>query len=169
LKHVTRLAIAVLALGAGAAGAATYTASVDATNPAEIFFDTSTLLVAPGSFADLVNVSWTAPPSGGFASAAVTNVRSSGRNITFSSVQLFDGLDGTGSLLSSGADLYFSDVLVSGTQFSVKLSGTATGTAGGQYILTGSVVPVPEPETYAMMLAGVVAVGFMAARRRRRN
>ena len=31
--------------------------------------------------------------------------------------------------------------------------------------LTVGVTPVPEPETYAMMLAGLVAIGFLARRR----
>lgn len=36
------------------------------------------------------------------------------------------------------------------------------GTYGGNVFAT----PVPEPETYAMMLAGLAAVGFLARRRR---
>jgi hypothetical protein len=30
----------------------------------------------------------------------------------------------------------------------------------------GSVTPVPEPETYAMLLAGLGLIGFTASRRR---
>lgn len=49
--------------------------------------------------------------------------------------------------------------------YSVK--GLATGLSGGQYTLASSVSAVPEPETLAMMLAGLGAVGFIAMRRRR--
>ena len=37
--------------------------------------------------------------------------------------------------------------------------------AGGKYGVSINVSPVPEPETYAMMLAGLAALGFLARRR----
>lgn len=49
--------------------------------------------------------------------------------------------------------------------YSLTVSGT--GVTGGSASYGGNIVamPVPEPETYAMMLAGLVAVGFLARRR----
>ena len=43
--------------------------------------------------------------------------------------------------------------------------GVANGTSGGIYTGAISVTAVPEPETYAMMLAGLAALGFLARRR----
>ncbi len=52
-----------------------------------------------------------------------------------------------------------------GAMFKLTVSGTGiTGTSasyGGNLVAT----PVPEPETWALMLAGVGAVGFLARRR----
>ena len=47
---------------------------------------------------------------------------------------------------------------------------TGTGITGSTASYGGNVVatPVPEPETYAMMLAGLGAIGFLVARRRSR-
>jgi len=48
--------------------------------------------------------------------------------------------------------------------YQLKVSGTAVGATasyGGNIVAT----PVPEPETYAMLLAGLGVVGFLARRR----
>lgn len=57
----------------------------------------------------------------------------------------------------------------------ISLNGAAKVTAMDEIVtlnpttgaLTIAVAAVPEPETYALMLAGLAAVGFVAARRRR--
>jgi hypothetical protein len=46
------------------------------------------------------------------------------------------------------------------------VTGTTSGTAGGIYAGALSAQPVPEAETYGMMLAGLGLVGFMVSRRR---
>lgn len=46
-------------------------------------------------------------------------------------------------------------------------NGGGTGTASGQVLVQAfGIAPVPEPETYAMFLAGLGLVGFMASRER---
>jgi hypothetical protein len=57
-----------------------------------------------------------------------------------------------------------------GTTFALEAS--IANFAGGPetflvYNLGTSVAPIPEPETYALMLAGLGALGFIARRRRR--
>lgn len=55
---------------------------------------------------------------------------------------------------ASGAGNYF-----------LAVGGIANGTQGGIYTGAISVTAVPEPETLAMMLAGLGALGFLARRR----
>lgn len=47
----------------------------------------------------------------------------------------------------------------------LTFSGVGTGSAGGKYRLEMSATPVPEPENFAMLLAGLGLVGTVARRR----
>ncbi len=47
-----------------------------------------------------------------------------------------------------------------------EITGTVLGSKGGSYILDSYISPVPEPETYAMLLAGLGMIGFSLRRRR---
>jgi len=49
--------------------------------------------------------------------------------------------------------------------YHLHFTGMVNG-AGGQYSAAINATPVPEPETYAMLLAGLGAVGFLARRRK---
>lgn len=48
-----------------------------------------------------------------------------------------------------------------------KVTGTVDGPFGGSYLLSSNLVPVPEPETYALMLAGLGAISMLMRRRTR--
>lgn len=71
---------------------------------------------------------------------------------------------GTGTSTSAGVTLN-NVALTPGQRYAYVVSGTDTGAAGGFYSFTASASPVPEPETYALFLAGLAAVGFVARRR----
>jgi hypothetical protein len=66
----------------------------------------------------------------------------------------------------SVSDLPLGNVSINAnTSIAIEVTGMYTkpgATFNGQLVLT----PVPEPETYAMMLAGLAAMGFLAVRRR---
>jgi hypothetical protein len=61
---------------------------------------------------------------------------------------------------------YISDTgyLVSGNYF-IEVTGYGAGSKGGAYSFTASAVPVPEPETWAMLVAGIGLVGLQLRRR----
>lgn len=54
------------------------------------------------------------------------------------------------------------------TGVNTEITGVGPGAfTGGSIIGSGNVQAIPEPETYALMLAGLGALGFVARRRRR--
>ncbi|HEY4083245.1 MAG TPA: FxDxF family PEP-CTERM protein [Burkholderiaceae bacterium] len=78
----------------------------------------------------------------------------------------FDGTSGT------AANAHTVD-LVAGNYF-YAVSGTALGSGdaaqnAGIYNIASTIAAVPEPETYALMLGGLIAVGSICARRRKRS
>ena len=60
-------------------------------------------------------------------------------------------------------------MLTAGASYYYTVTGTANGGVGGAYSFIASASPIPEPGTYALMLAGIGVVGFMAFRRRDRS
>jgi hypothetical protein len=74
-----------------------------------------------------------------------------------------------GTQLSSGVSDQWSfnyNDLAAGTYY-VQVSGSVLSNASGKYYADIALAPVPEPETYGMMLAGLGVVGFMARRRKK--
>ena len=88
--------------------------------------------------------------------------------------QNVSNIDGLSYTLYSGSEsLYtfdgnnstnWAEALPAG-DYVIKVTGNANGSHGGTYGLAMQLAPIPEPQTYAMLLAGLGLVGFAARRR----
>lgn len=88
----------------------------------------------------------------------------------FNSVSLLNGSNqvvATGSITNSGKGFSLAAANLSGGgAYTLSVTGIATGTGGAaNYAVAGAVSPVPEPESYAMMLAGLAVMGAIARKR----
>ncbi len=90
-------------------------------------------------------------------------------DITGLTVNVWDGVhpNGTTNFATfSGNNITTSFGTLAAGQYHLDITGTIGPDAyGGQYSVALSATPVPEPETYAMFLAGLGLMGFMARRR----
>ncbi len=152
------------ALIAGAAGAATLDAVAVST----------TATPAGNSFSDVVLGSFTLTQASdvtGSVLAATTVGFGNGLTLPLQSVSFsFAGLNGLTDLDASASGFHYAN-LAAGT-YQLLASGSLSGPGfGGIAVLSTTLnvtaaAVVPEPATYALMLAGIAAIGFVARRRR---
>lgn len=81
---------------------------------------------------------------------------SAGTLVTHGS-QLSTGLTDQWTLSSDG---------LSAQSYYLQVSGSVLSNAAGNYTASAALAPVPEPETYGMLLGGLALLGVMARRRK---
>ena len=170
-KLLTSVAVAAaLSTAAFSASAATIYGSVESDTFASLsnsgsgpntFSDWTIGTVTIGSTSDFSGYVWAydALIAGTGAKMKITNLAS----VTFTNTSVTNG---NGTILSTSGDSFSFKNVAAGT-YSIQVSGTL-GTANVQKALLGAdytITAVPEPESYAMLLAGLGLMGTIARRR----
>jgi hypothetical protein len=143
----------------------TFTATTNSANPASIFLYASDIdFTTGGSF--LLGIGGTNSGDSGtvtgraWGGTSDAALQFSGANLIRSSGAL------AGAVYSASAEGLFSPVVNPySLTIGVAISRTSAGTSTGDLNL--QVAAIPEPETYALMLAGIGVLGFVARRRKR--
>lgn len=157
LKHLAAAAV----LATGAAGSWAVGGPLDLSTGSTGFATTPTA----GAFTDLWTFTLTAP---GIISGSITSILNGAQDVDFTSIQI----TGVGPAISFSqllADPVETWGLVGTTvaagSYTLRIAGTNSA-AIGSYAGNLAVSPVPEAETYAMLLAGLLAVGMKIRPRR---
>ena len=161
--------LAVAALSALAVGAQAADENIDWGNHGDLQV-AAILHNTPGAFTDTITFS--IPGLSDIASTTVANNLLSVLNLDGGSVSLYQEAGATDNLLgqynfdgTTGSSWHTLAGLTGGSYY-YQITGNATGSTGAFYSITSSVTPVPEPETYAMLLAGLGVVGSLYRRRK---
>jgi len=173
---ILKKSVAALVLGLSvAASASAYDFDYGAISvPSPIF--SSIISHGAGSFADSFSFSIAQPALGtGWANdLPVSFGISTFYNIDSLAVTLFKGnfndgiADSLHAPIGGSTDHKSGSGLLQTGNYYFLVSGSANGSLGGQYQFGAQTLalPVPEPETYAMFLAGLGLIGAIARRRK---
>lgn len=127
--------------------------------------------IAPGftGFNDVFSFTTTANSGGASAIASFNGVNFSAGFSAFDLLDLTHGntLVATGTISPSFVGQLSFFGLNSNTTYGLNIAGTVVNpSVGGYYSGSVSVSPIPEPGEYALMLCGLVLLGFIASYRR---
>lgn len=164
LKKALFASLVAAAMSTGAAQAATV-------NAGTIGSYTGTFSHAVGSFEDTINFSIASPAvlSGAANNLVLSFFGMTAYDIAGLTVNVWNNSHPNGTVhygAFAGNNNTYSFNLPTAGSYHVDITGNATGAAGGLYGITLSAAPVPEPETYAMLLAGLGVMGAIARRRK---
>jgi hypothetical protein len=172
---------AVMAQTTPAATIGTTPQVLDLTDGSGFFGDTFAMNNNGATFADHFTFSVTGTTSSNFDAIISSISRSADTGLDISGLSLYRVGGGTGTggtlgdtLVSSGTSLHSgemdvwtlsSDSLAAGDYY-VLVSGNMVSDTSASFGGAVMLAPVPEPETYGMMLAGLGVLGFLARRRK---
>lgn len=160
-------AAALVVISAGASAATTDWGQHDAAELGSNFSTGANSLID-----DIYKFSLSAPA--GVMSVSVTNDGAGGVfDLENGMLSLYSGVPSTGTLIGSfsfdSAALSHNWGPLPAGDYYYEVTAQVVSTAlAGSYLLSSTLAPVPEPETYAMLLAGLAGVGFVVSRRKSR-
>lgn len=176
MKNSKSLIAAIVLATASLGSTAAFAADISTPPQALTFVDTSAFFGdafamgnASNTFADHFTFSVTGVPTNLDAIvSSISRTASTGLDITGLSLYGSGGtLISAGAMMSTGPiDVWTltSNNLAVGNYY-VQVNGTLVSATSGSFGGAIMLAPVPEPETYGMMLAGLGLVGFLARRR----
>ena len=168
--------VAIAAVAAGLLPTGAVNATTTALGPAVVGIPLSFGgLAAPGVFSDVFTFLLPANGGSGYSVSNFTLLPAS-YGTALTTLSLFSNANGilfdfddtfvSSSSTPGGASLGLSVSAKPAGDYYINVTGVTTAPLGGIYTGAISVTAVPEPETFAMMLAGLGALGFLARRRR---
>jgi len=163
LKLLAAAALSALAVGA-------YADDVNTNWGVHSDLEIAAVVHDPGAFTDTITFS--IPGLSDISSTTVANNLLTLLSLENGSVSLYREAGEADTLLgnysfdgTTGSSWHTVGGLTAGDYY-YQITGNAAGSKGAFYSITSTVTPVPEPETYAMLLAGLGIVGSLYRRRK---